>query len=139
MTELLTAAGEGEFSAAARQTSKWVDHVLGPTYRQYRPGEAWSPAINLYEDQKHYCVVVDLAGVQPEEIDIRVDEGKMAVSGRRVAPELPSASGQVCMHLMEIDHGPFVRTLELPDDADVDTIDASYRCGYLWIKILKRT
>ena len=29
---------------------KWIDQVLRPAYHNYRPGQAWSPAVNLYED-----------------------------------------------------------------------------------------
>ena len=122
----------------AHQMSKWVDQVLGQGYRQYRPGEAWAPAINLYEDKTGYCVIVDLAGVSADKINIRVESDKMVISGHRPTPEMSSTSGQICMHLMEIDHGPFVRTLELPERADMDAIEATYRCGYLWILIPKR-
>jgi HSP20 family molecular chaperone IbpA len=41
------------------------------------------------------------------------------------------------VHLMEIDHGPFTREVELPPDADKAGISASYRNGMLWIEIPK--
>ena len=41
------------------------------------------------------------------------------------------------VHLMEIDHGRFRRAIELPGDVDVASIEASYRCGYLWIRLPK--
>lgn len=137
MTELLQAAHESKFSSATHQMSKWVDHVLGPGYHQYRPGEAWAPAINLYEDKKRYCLVVDLAGLHADQINIQIESKQMVISGNRPSPQIPDACEEICMHLMEIDHGPFMRTLELPDNADTDGIEASYRGGYLWIKIPK--
>jgi HSP20 family molecular chaperone IbpA len=39
---------------------------------------------------------------------------------------------------MEIDHGPFVREVELPDDIDHEAIRATYRVGLLWIELPKR-
>ena len=41
------------------------------------------------------------------------------------------------VHLMEIDHGPFTREVELPPDADKAGITATYRNGMLWIEIPK--
>jgi HSP20 family protein len=41
------------------------------------------------------------------------------------------------VHLMEIDHGPFTREVELPPDADRAGITATYRNGMLWIEIPK--
>ena len=41
------------------------------------------------------------------------------------------------VHLMEIDHGPFTREVELPPDADSAGITATYRNGMLWIEIPK--
>jgi HSP20 family molecular chaperone IbpA len=138
MTQVLHAAHESEFKSMARQMSKWVDHVLGPNYQQYRRGEAWCPAVNLYEDQSNYYVIVELAGLCAEDIDIRLDETRMVISGRRAAPEIPGMEDEVCMHLMEIDHGPFLRTLDLSPDADTDAIEANLGRGYLTIRVPKK-
>jgi HSP20 family molecular chaperone IbpA len=39
---------------------------------------------------------------------------------------------------MEIDHGAFAREVELPPDADRESITANYRNGLLWIEIPKK-
>ena len=135
MIDVLQTAHRGSFSSGEVRVTKWVEHVLGPSYHRYRSDEAWVPSINLYECKTAYWVVVDLAGVSGEAIAIRVEGGKMLISGERPTPALPEA--QACMHLMEIDHGRFVRALELPDNADVDAIKATYRSGLLWVQIPK--
>ncbi len=138
MTHAVQVMAEETFGSMARQMSKWVDHVLGPAYHYYRPAEAWAPAINLYEDEAQYYVVVDLAGLKAEQIDLHVEKGIMTISGERPAPLVPEIKGQVSLHLMEIDHGRFCRALKLPDNVDIDTIpNASYRNGYLWLRMPK--
>ena len=129
-------ATEGKFSSLSKQMGKWVDQVLGPTYHNYSSTEAWSPSINVYEDQTHYCLVVDLAGVAAEDI-LRVEEGRLIISGSRETPGLEKLSGPVRVHHMEIDHGRFCRTFKVPDDVDKDRIEASYRNGMLWIRMPK--
>jgi HSP20 family molecular chaperone IbpA len=62
----------------------------------------------------------------------------LVVEGERPAPAIPEPQGVVGMHLMEIDHGRFLRAIEVPPRADVDAIEASYRGGLLWIRIPKQ-
>ena len=138
MTVASTFAQRDHFISVARQMSNWVDQVLGPNYHRFGVSEAWVPCINIYEDQDHYCVVVDLAGLKAEQIDLHVEKGVMTISGERPAPLIPEIKGQVSLHLMEIDHGRFCRALKLPDNVDIDTIpNAFYRNGYLWVRMPK--
>ena len=139
MGQTLRAAQKDELGPAAGKISKWVDHVLGQNYHKYSPSETWSPALNVYEDSSRYVVVVDLAGMRSDGIDIQVDKGVMTISGRRPAPVLPDIGEHMRMHIMEIDNGPFSRTLKLPPTVDAEAIEASYRSGLLWIRIPKRT
>ena len=139
MRQTLRAAEKDDLGPAARKVSKWVDHVLGRNYHQYSPSETWSPALNVYEDSSRYVVVVDLAGMRSDGIDIRVDEGVMTISGRRPAPTLPNIGEHMRMHIMEIDNGPFRRTLKLPPTVNAEAIEASYRSGLLWIRMPKGT
>ena len=139
MNAVTTAAQEDRFSSIAGQMGKWVDQVLGPGVHKYCPGESWSPAINLYEDKRHYCLVVDLAGVEPAKIDLRVEDRMLVLSGHRSPPCVPKVTGRVRLHHMEIDHGAFCRSLELPQEVDSDLIKASYKSGLLWVYLPKRT
>ena len=117
---------------------RWVDQVLNRNYHRFLPAEVWSPAINLCEDDTHYCMMVDLAGVEIGEIDLRVEKGHLILSGERAVPKLGDPTGQVRLHLMEIDHGRYARKLRLPGDVDVDAIEASYRNGFLHVRLPKK-
>lgn len=117
---------------------RWIDQVLGPNF-QYRAAECWRPSINLCEHEDHFCMVVELSGVKAEEIDLRVDEGLLILSGERKVPMEPEQPGRSSIRLMEIDHGRFERSVRLPGNVLVDEIEAFYRNGYLWVRIPKRT
>ncbi len=135
----MKAQHENEFESVSRKMNKWVNKVLGVNYHKFCPAEAWTPSINLYEDDVQYLIVADLAGVKGEEIDLNVDEkGMLVLVGNRDMPDIPSPIGSVRLHLMEIDHGHFCRTLDLPEDANVDKIEATYKCGFLWIRVPKK-
>jgi HSP20 family molecular chaperone IbpA len=66
--------------------------------------------------------------------------GHHASGGRpaSAAAEGEAAGRRAKVHLMEIDHGQFSRDVDLPPDADPDTISANYRNGMLWVEIPKK-
>ena len=138
MTVAMHAAHDDRFSSVTRQMGKWMDQVLGANYRKYCPDEAWTPAVNLCESETHYCVVADLAGVKGGQIDVRTEGRRLTLAGYRQVPGITRDCSNVQIRHMEIDHGPFCRSLELPADADVDSVEATYKGGLLWIHIPKK-
>ena len=121
-----------------RHISQWVNQVLGVNFHKYRRPEAWTPAINVYEDDVHWCVYADLAGMDADEIDLRSEGGRLVLEGTRPAPMHGEPSGPVHLHLMEIDDGRFRREIELPPNVDVENIEAHYKCGMLWVRLPKK-
>ena len=116
-----------------------TEHILVSGYPKYCPGESWTPALNLYEDDRNYYVVADLAGVGTQGIDLEYEEGKLVICGHRPTPPPPEAHGGLKLHHMEINHGRFRRILELPPDVNTDSIEAVYRTGQLLITLPKKT
>jgi HSP20 family protein len=144
MSAVTPYAAAENIGSAAEQMGRWLDRVLGSDYRRFRPREAWTPSINLYEDPKSLFLVVELAGVEPSSIDLNVEEGRLVLRGERQAPRPAkrkdcSSVGTLRLHLMEIDHGAFLRTLDLPASIDPAGIEACYRNGMLCVKMPKKT
>jgi len=123
--------------------SKLVDQMAKGYYNFCPSEETWAPSVNLYETEKGYLVCVDLAGVEKEKIELTVQEHRLRLKGTRAVPlhpELADAEGQpkkVRVHLMEIDHGSFVREVELPENVNQNQITAQYLNGMLWVEIPK--
>jgi HSP20 family protein len=126
------------FGAVVRQMMQWFEQAPGVRPSQGGPPGTWAPSMNLYEDSANYYAVADLAGVDPHEMEIRVEKDVLVLVGLRKTPDPPNPRGPVCLHLMEIDHGAFCRRLNLPPEADLTDITAAYRNGLLWICIPKK-
>ena len=139
MRVAMHAAHEDKFVSMTREMGTWVDHVLGRSFHKYCPDESWMPAVNFYEDDTRYYLVADLAGVEAEGIDVRPEDGNLVLSGYRQTPDVPKPSGNVRLHHMEIDHGHFCRSMEMPDDVDVDRVEAFYKSGLLWVELPKKS
>jgi HSP20 family molecular chaperone IbpA len=74
-------------------------------------------------------VQVDVAGVDPAEMDIQLDGDLLVVRGVR---RRPSSQRRVYQHA-EIDWGPFERRVRLGVPVDADAVTASYDRGLLTI------
>jgi HSP20 family protein len=92
----------------------------------------WQPSLNAYRCKNCIKVCFDLAGVDRERIDIRLEPGLLVVRGVRKTPEPPSGEPQQIL-AMEIDHGPFLREVRLPDEVLSDKVTAEHLDGLLWI------
>ena len=131
-------ATEDSPPSLANQMKKWMDHVIGPRYRQYKPADKWSPAVNVYEDEHAYHIVADLAGMSAESINLQIDDDTLTLSGDRPPPHPEGKTDVECMHLMEIEHGAFFRSVELPTQVDGERVQATYRFGLLWVCLPKK-
>ena len=128
-----------EFANLVRQMNQMVDREMRRHYHGFSPTDAFRPAVNLYETQGSFVVCVDLSGMNQPDIEVSLEKGHVIIRGRRLSPMPPDGARAVAVHLMEIDHGTFCRTVEIPDTADPERIAANYQGGLLWITIPKKT
>ena len=147
-------ATDPSFSNISRQANRLIDQMQ-KAYFNFCPSETWTPSVNLYETAESYLVCADLAGVDKEKIDVEVIDQRLTLRGNRAVPspeflesenQQASSAGDPAagvtkrakLHLMEIDHGQFTREVELPADANRESITATYRSGMLWVEIPKK-
>jgi HSP20 family protein len=99
----------------------------------------WQPALNAYRCEQGVRICVDLAGVDRSQIDLTIEGRRLFIRGEREAPEPSSDDGRaVQMIAMEIDYGPFLREVQLPEGLDLEQIHAEQRNGMLWIALPRK-
>jgi len=76
-------------------------------------------------------VVLELAGIDADHVEIVVEERSLTVAGERRRPRV---DGQVYQQ-MEIEYGPFQRRIQLSEDVDVTKALASYERGLLTVTL----
>lgn len=91
---------------------------------------AWAPRVDVFERDTDLVVRVDVAGVDPDDIDITIEGRTLTVSGSRSSEERIEERGY---HRQEIFAGEFRRTLVLPAGIDADAITANTDNGMLEI------
>jgi HSP20 family protein len=76
-------------------------------------------------------------GLEPDKLEITVDRGLLVIAGERRS-QLPPAGGRTSVYAQERFTGPFRRVVSLPEDADPNRVEASYREGVLRITVARR-
>lgn len=96
---------------------------------------SWTPPVDVIESENQYELLVELPGVNGNEVKVVVRENVLSLSGER--PAVPLAEGSRS-HLSERRHGSFQRRFALPKDANGEQVRAEFRNGLLTVSIPKR-
>jgi HSP20 family protein len=83
------------------------------------------------DDPPRVTVIADLAGVDPANVELVVTGRELLLAGERRRP----APDGVRYQQMEIDYGPFERSIVLPADVDVERAEARYERGLLVVTL----
>lgn len=105
----------------------WHVSRLGGLRRGFRP------QVDSFrsEDPPTFTVVVDLAGIDPDQVRVTAADGSLIIAGERPRE---AAEGRVYQQI-EIEYGHFERLVQLPADADLSQAEARYDRGLLTIQM----
>ena len=94
----------------------------------------WRPPTDVVETASEVIVLVELAGVDHEQLDVLLFEDALIVEGERRLPA-HTAGGY---HAAEIRQGQIRLELPLPASIDPEQVDARYERGLLEMRLGKR-
>jgi HSP20 family protein len=98
-----------------------------------RPG-TWPPSVDLFETDLEFVLCAELPGVRAEDVDLRIDDHRIELSGRRQLP----GEGHHFLR-MERSYGPFRRVFPLGTAVDPDRSSNRFEDGLLTVRLPKRT
>jgi len=94
-----------------------------------------APRIDLQDSEGELRLHADLPGVQPSDLDIRVEGDVLTIRGERKSE---NERNEQNFHVMERSHGRFQRSIQLPFAPNPDEVQATVREGVLELRIPKR-
>lgn len=113
-----------EMDRLQREMNRLFNTTTSP---RTRPAPSY-PALKVWADEESVLVTAEIPGVEAEDLDIRVEEGTLTLSGERKTEELPEG---VTYHRRERSYGTFTRSLTLPFRIDSEGVEAVLKNGVL--------
>ncbi|MDN3520245.1 Hsp20/alpha crystallin family protein [Halomonas ramblicola] len=136
-----TPAPRGELTPLAgmhQELDRWMDGMLrqfGLPSFESRFGDMPTllrPRLDINERPEHYEISVEVPGVDEKDIRLSLDDHRLVIEGEK-RQESRSEEGQY--RRVERSYGSFRRILDLPADARVDDIQASFARGVLSVRV----
>ena len=105
-----------------------------------RPAEAmaeqtWAPRVDIMEKQDEWVFKGELPDVKPEDIQVTIEEGVLAIKGERKFEEEVQEGSYT---RFERQYGTFERRFSLPSGIDAENIRADYKNGILTLRVPKK-
>jgi HSP20 family protein len=95
----------------------------------------WAPRVDVSETDNEVRVRAELPGLEPEDLDISLDEDRLILKGEKKDEREKNEKGY---HLVERSFGSFYRAIQLPTEVDPREVEATFKNGVLKINLAKR-
>ena len=95
----------------------------------------WVPAVDIREENDSFVIVADIPGVDPKDIEVRMESGMLTIKGEKESEKKEEREGY---KRVERGYGSFYRRFSLPDTADAEMITAKSNNGVLEVRIGKQ-
>jgi HSP20 family protein len=111
---------------------EWLDRPWG--WGPESSTGAWCPRCDLEETDDAYVLHVELAGVEPDDIDVSVEGHTLTVKGER---QFYAESSEEGFTRRERAFGAFFRAVRLAEPVATDQVEATHRNGVLTVTVPK--
>jgi HSP20 family protein len=95
----------------------------------------WSPAVDIFETENELVLKADLPEVDTKDVDVRVENQTLTISGERKFESDKSEKG---FHRIERSYGNFTRSFTVPNAFDTSNVAAAFKNGVLTVKLPKK-
>jgi HSP20 family protein len=96
--------------------------------------EEVSPSVDVFEEGDEVVVKAELPGISKEDIDVKVTDDVVTISGEKKKEEKIEKKNY---YRMERSYGSFTRSFRLPTEVQTEKASAKFKEGILEIRIPK--
>jgi HSP20 family protein len=117
--------------------NQFDDLFADELFKARRPAaRTFMPAVDIEETKDGYVLTADIPGMKPEEVEVTIEDGVLAVRGERKLEAREEHDGY---KRLERTFGEFRRSFVLPKGVNPDAIEASVEHGQLVVRVPKPT
>jgi HSP20 family protein len=124
-----------ELSTIQDRMNRLVQDAYAPSREEGLSTAAFAPPADVYEDENHITLKLEVPGIDEKDLDIRVENNNLIIKGER---KFEREEKEENFRRVEGQYGTFVRSFALPSMVDPDSISANYDKGVLSITMPKR-
>ena len=96
---------------------------------------SWAPPVDIYETEDAIVLKAELPGVDPKDVDVRVEDNTLYLKGER---KFEKEVKEQNYHRVERSYGSFARSFSLPNSISTDKVKAEFKDGMLTLTMPKR-
>ncbi|MEP0366770.1 MAG: Hsp20/alpha crystallin family protein [Cyclobacteriaceae bacterium] len=112
----------------------FIDRFFNDDFFGRKWNSTFSPKVDIAETDKAFEIQFHIPGMKKEDINIDISDDRLTVSGERKFEEEKNEKNY---HSLESHYGSFSRSFYLPDNIEVEKVEASYKDGILSLNIPK--
>jgi len=120
------------FERMRREMDELFGDVLERSFGGRRAGFSPRVDVSYAADPPRAIVTAELAGINPDELELEVRGRELVIAGHR--GPVDETEGRVFQQI-EIEHGPFRRTVQLGAEVVSDQAKATYHDGILRVEL----
>jgi HSP20 family protein len=120
------------FERMRREMDELFGDVLERSFGGRRAGFSPRVDVSYAADPPRAIVTAELAGINPDELELEVRGRELVIAGHR--GPVDATEGRVFQQI-EIEHGPFRRTVQLGAEVVSDQAKATYHDGILRVEL----
>ena len=118
------------------QLHRELNHLYRTMDQQPEEQEVtWSPSVDICEEEDHFLLMADLPGVNKDEIEVKVEDNTLLLSGKRDSVSEEETKGY---RYSERRFGSFSRRFRLGEGVNPTGIEAAYKDGVLTVTLPKK-
>jgi HSP20 family protein len=117
-----------------RLVGSFFDDAFRSWYQSGGEERAWSPSVDVLEENNHYELRAELPGIKKEDVEVFVDEGELVLRGERKWQDEEKKDNY---RRIERRFGKFERRFGLPENVKPEDVKAEYKDGVLSIVVPK--
>ena len=118
-----------------------LDKLFEDFFEERLPAPIWGngkglmPALDVRETDEALIVEAELPGLKPDEFEVKVEEGVLAITAERKQEKDEKTRNY---HRIERHYGRMERQLALPANVEAEKVEAAYKDGVLTVTLPKK-
>lgn len=121
-----------ELNRMREEMDRMMERFFGPPERELPAVMAWSPSVDVYEQDGNVVVEAELPGVKRENVDVSIQDNSLIISGEMKREEEKKEEGY---YRRERHYGRFMRSVPLPVPVTPEQAQAKFQEGVLRVTL----